>query len=136
MTKEDVVKRTVYEFKKFARQHKFWEEYKHLSVRLGYRTNDPYVLRNHKQVTFVQLVEEVEPVTLIQGASSFCTWPTKKTNKGEYWAELSKEWAYFCLTNGLVYVEEEALKFVKIYVSRIVYERYLREKRELSLKFK
>jgi hypothetical protein len=135
MTKKEIIKRTVYEFKKFARQHKFWEEYKRLSVRLGSR-KEPYIHRDYNQVTFIQLVGEVEPVSLIQGSSVFCSWPKSITEHGEHWIELSKQWAYFCLTNGLFYEEEKALRFVEIFISGDLKYRYLREKKELQLEFK
>jgi hypothetical protein len=135
MTKEDVVKRTVYEFKKFARKHKFWEEYKRLSVRLGNR-KEPYIDRYNVQVTFIQLVEAVEPVSLIQGSSTFCSWPKSKTEHGEYWSELSKQWAYLCLTNGLFHDEKKALDFVRLFITTSIYQRYFKEKKELQLEFK
>ena len=127
----------MYEFKKFARQHKFWEEYKRLSYRLGYRKPD-YYNKDLKKVSFIELVEEVEPVTLIQSTSSFCNWPHIKNTNGDYWAVLSKEWAYICLKNGLFYREHQALSFVKNCISMRLHDRYIREKEQgqLELNFK
>jgi hypothetical protein len=124
--KEKIVKKIVYEFKKFARQHNFWEEYKRLSVR--YRRDIGII----KQASFIDWVRESEPVKLIQAASVFCCWP----DNWSYWSELSKQWAYFCLTNGLFYNEEEALDYVTRYISVGVVDRYKKEKKELQLKFK
>lgn len=123
----------MYEFKKFARQHKFWEEYKQLSVRLG---NRPEVFKLHKQISFIELVGEDEPVKLIQGSSIFCPWPKYRTNNGDFWSSLSQEWAYLCLRNGLFYNEEKALNFVGSFISATVRNRYLKEKKELQLEFK
>lgn len=127
----------MYEFKKFARQHKFWEEYKRLSYRLGYRKPD-YYNKDLKKVSFIELVEEVEPVTLIQSTSSFCNWPTTKNTNGDYWAVLSREWAYMCLKNGLFYDEHQALSFVRSFISAGLHDRYIREKEQgqLELNFK
>lgn len=116
----------MYEFKKFARQHNFWEEYKRLSVR--YRGDIGII----KQVSFIDWVRDSEPVKLIQDGNVFCCWP----DNWNYWSELSKQWAYFCLTNGLFYNEREALDYVRIYISASVVDRYKKEKKELQLKFK
>jgi hypothetical protein len=102
---------------------------------LGNR-KEPYIDRYNVQVTFIQLVEAVEPVSLIQGSSTFCSWPKSKTEHGEYWSELSKQWAYLCLTNGLFHDEKKALDFVRLFISTSIYQRYFKEKKELQLEFK
>lgn len=124
----------MYEFKKFARQHNFWEEYKRLSYRLGFSKDSN--ARFYKQVSFIELVKEEEPVKLIQGSSVFCSWPDARNNCGDFWSELSKQWAYFCLKNGLFYDELDALDFVTRFISVGVRNRYIKEKRELQLEFK
>jgi hypothetical protein len=128
---EKIVKRTVYEFKKFARQHKFWEEYKRLSFRLGNGDS-----RIYDQVSFIELVRENEPVKLIQGTSVFCCWPCAKTFNGEYWSDVSKQWARICLSNGLFYDEDNALNFVGTFISSSMKIQYIKEKKELRLDFK
>jgi hypothetical protein len=102
---------------------------------LGNR-KESYIARYNTQVTFIQLVEEVEPVSLIQGSSTFCSWPKIRTEHGENWSKLSKQWAYFCLTHGLFHDEKKALEFVRLFISKSVYERYIKEKKELKLEFK
>jgi hypothetical protein len=75
---------------------------------------------------------------LIQSTSVFCIWPHSKNINGDYWADLSKEWAYICLKNGLFYREHQAVSFVKNCISIVVYDRYIREKEQgqLELNFK
>ena len=55
-TKQEIAKKTIYFFKKFAREKGFWEEYKKLSHPL-----------NNKGLTFIDLVSRVilEPLTQI-----------------------------------------------------------------------
>jgi hypothetical protein len=78
------------------------------------------------------LDRESEPVKLIQCGNVFCCWP----NNWGYWSGLSRQWAYFCLTNGLFYNTEEALEYVGRFISASILERYKKEKKELQLKFK
>lgn len=100
--KETIAKKTFYEFKKFARQHGFFEEYKKFC--------EP-VAQGKK---FIDVVREVEPVKLIQNQEAFCIWPY---DSGIKWQEMSNEWARHCLENHLYYSEKNALKYVYRWIS-------------------
>ena len=107
MERDEIVRITLYLFKKFAREHHFWEEYKKLSVQLkGGRK-------------FIDVVREYEPVELIQSSKGFCTWPSDSSNEKriESWMVLSRLWAKICLENKLFYNEEKALKYVSYNIS-------------------
>ena len=57
---DEVTKRTVYFFKKYAREKEFWEEYKALSTPLNpprYRFSS-----DRKPITFIELVKEYEKI--------------------------------------------------------------------------
>ena len=89
---DDLTKKVVYLFKQYARKEGFWEEYKKLSSPL----NDK---RNPK--TFIQVVEENEPVKLIQNCYAFCSWPCSFTSHGKTWERLSADWARICIRENL-----------------------------------
>ena len=90
-TKQEIVKKTIYFFKKFARKKGFWEEYKKLSLPL-----------NYKGITFIDLVSRVitEPIELIQSSTYFCHWPSYFAKNGIKWCDLSYEWAKICAEIG------------------------------------
>ena len=115
MTNDEVIARkTLYLFKKFAREHHFWEEYKKLSVQLkGSRK-------------FIDVVREYEPVELIQSSKAFCTWPSYTNNekRTESWMSLSRRWALICFQNKLFYNEEKALKYTNYNISWSIAESY------------
>ena len=96
---DEVTKRTVYFFKKYAREKEFWEEYKALSTPLNpprYRFSS-----DRKPITFIDVVKEYEPVKLIQNVSAFCSWPSTHTKSGLTWASLSADWAKICIKEKL-----------------------------------
>lgn len=107
-TKQEIAKKTIYFFKKFAREKGFWEEYKKLSRPL-----------NNKGLTFIDLVSRVilEPIELIQSSVYFCCWPSNITKKGILWRNLSYEWAKICAENELWYDKFEAKSYSKSFIS-------------------
>lgn len=102
MEKEEVIRKTLYEFKKFARKNGFWERYKTLSNPL-----------NERSKTFVEILNEYEPVKLIQSVSCFCRWPVDETL---LWRDRSKEWVKICLDNDLFFDEQYAKNYVKTFI--------------------
>jgi hypothetical protein len=102
LTKQEIAKKAIYLFKKFARKKGFWEEYKKLSRPL-----------NAKGITFIDLVFRVitEPIELIQSSRYFCSWPSKYTKNGIKWRDLSYEWAKICVENELWYNKFEAKSY-------------------------
>jgi hypothetical protein len=109
MEKETVVKNTIYLFKKFLRDKGKWEAYKALSNPLN-----GWGEWENKPLLFKELIEQCEPVELIQGSKYFCIWPN-----GQYdmWRILSQDWAIICFENNLFYDLQEALLFTKYYIS-------------------
>lgn len=107
-TKQEIAKKTIYFFKKFAREKGFWEEYKKLSCPL-----------NNKGITFIDLVskEIQEPIELIQSSTYFCTWSSNITKKGILWRNLSYEWAKICAENELWYDKFEAKSYSIAFIS-------------------
>lgn len=107
-TKQEIAKKTIYFFKKFAREKGFWEEYKELSYPL-----------NNKGITFVNLVskEIQEPIQLIQSSTYFCNWLSNVTKKGIMWRNLSYEWAKICAENELWYDKFEAKSYSIAFIS-------------------
>jgi hypothetical protein len=95
MDKDKIVKKTLYEFKRFARSEGFWEEYKQLSCPLKYRTK------------FIDVINKHEPVELIQSTSAFCYWPN-----WQKWHERSVEWANICISKGLYFNLDKALDYI------------------------
>lgn len=107
-TKQEIAKKTIYLFKKFAREKGFWEEYKNLSCPL-----------NNEGITFIYLVSRVisEPIKLIQSSTYFCNWPTSYTKNGIEWCNLSYEWAKICVENELWYDKFEAQSYSRAFIS-------------------
>ena len=107
-TKQEIAKKTIYLFKKFARKKGFWEEYKKLSYPL-----------NVGRITFIDLVSRVilEPIELIQSSTYFCNWPSYYTKNGIKWRDLSYEWAKICVENELWYDKLEAKSYSKAFIS-------------------
>ena len=108
---DNLTKKVVYLFKKYARENGFWEEYKKLSFPLNDKNN---------QKTFIQVVDENEPVTLIQNAKAFCSWPSHFTTKGLYWSLLSSNWAKICVKEKLYRNKRNCFFYIdtNIYLSR------------------
>ena len=106
-TKQEIAKKAIYLFKKFARKKGFWEEYKKLSRPL----ND--------KITFIDLVSRVitEPIELIQSSTYFCSWPRSYTKNGIKWRDLSYEWAKICVENELWYHKFEAQRYSRSFIS-------------------
>ena len=107
-TKQEIAKKTIYLFKKFAREKGFWEEYKKLSRPL-----------NHERITYIDLVSRVipEPIELIQSSVHFCNWPSFYTENGIEWRNLSYEWAKICAENKLWYDKFVAVSYSKAFIS-------------------
>jgi len=107
-TKQEIAKKAIYLFKKFARKKGFWEEYKKLSLPL-----------NGEGITFIDLVSRVipEPIELIQSSAYFCSWPFIYTNNGIMWCNLSYEWAKICVENELWYDKYEAKSYSRTFIS-------------------
>ena len=107
-TKQEIAKKTIYLFKKFAREKGFWEEYKNLSRPL-----------NHEGITFIDLVSRVvpEPIELIQSTAYFCHWPSNYTKDGLKWCDLSYEWAKVCAENELWHDKFKAESYSKTFIS-------------------
>lgn len=108
--KQEIAKKAIYLFKKFARKKGFWEEYKKLSHPL-----------NEDGITFIDLVSRVipEPIELIQSSAYFCHWPPPLfcTKNGIKWRDLSYEWAKMCAENELWYDKFEAKSYSKRFIS-------------------
>lgn len=109
MDKEVVVKNTIHLFKKFMRDKGKWEAYKTLSCPLN-----GWGKWENKPLLFKEIIEQCEPVELIQNSAYFCQWPN-----GQYdmWRILSKDWAIICFENNLFYDLQEAILFTKYYIS-------------------
>ena len=112
---EKLVKNIVNEFKKFARQHKFWEDYKRFSNPLK------------DGMTFYTVVDSNEPVKLIQNANAFCRWSDNACMLRHDWQHFSDMWADICLKNNFYYDKEYALNYVshvmsfKFYKDKVIY---------------
>lgn len=109
-TKQEIAKKAIYLFKKFARKKRFWEEYKKLSHPL-----------NDEGITFIDLVSRVipEPIELIQSATYFCHWPSFYTENGIRWCDLSYKWAKICAENELWYNKFTAKEYSMRFISNI-----------------
>ena len=107
-TKQEIAKKAIYLFKKFARKKGFWEEYKKLSRPL-----------NDDGITFIDLVSRVvpEPIELIQSSTYFCHWPSFYTKDNLKWCDLSYEWAKICAENELWYNKLEAKSYSMTFIS-------------------
>ena len=105
MEKETIAKNTIYAFKKFLRDNKCWEQYKHLSNPMnGFgKWLEP--------ISFKQLVTLCEPVELIQSSTYFCSWEWVTAN---IWSTLSKKWAKYCLKNKVYYDYENAKSYIEL----------------------
>lgn len=110
MEREEVIRKTLYEFKKFARKGGFWERYKTLSSPL----NGSFLLDGKKRKTFLEVLNEYEPVELIQSASCFCGWPI---NECSLWRDRSIKWAEICVDNDLFFDEKKARTYVRSHIS-------------------
>ena len=111
MEREEVIRKTLYEFKKFARKGGFWEEYKRMSRPL-----------NHKmppKETFIEVIGKCEPVELIQSGKHFCNWPSDTCAK---WYDRSKKWAKICLEKGLFFDEYDAKRYARTFIFRDLVE--------------
>ena len=115
-TKQEIAKKTIYLFKKFARKKGFWEEYKKLSYPL-----------NDEGITFIDLVSRVilEPIELIQSPAYFCNWPSYYTENGLKWCDLSYEWAKICAENELWYDKLEAKTYSRTFISNSEGKKYM-----------
>jgi hypothetical protein len=121
MEKEIVAKNTVHAFKKFLRDKKQWERYKRSSVPLnGYDRFGEWL----KPISFKELVTQCEPVELIQSSRFFCTW---SGGSSIIWHPLSKEWARYCLKNGLYYDIDKALEYVRSFISAVIVADFMDE---------
>jgi len=98
MDKDRIDKKTLYEFKKFARSKGFWEEYKQLSLPFKY-----------SHTKFIDVINRYEPVELIQSSSAFCHWPSN----WQKWHDRSVEWANICIAKGLYFNLNKALDYKK-----------------------
>jgi hypothetical protein len=106
-----LVKKILYEFKKFARGHNFWEQYK--------RDSTPI---NEWNLTFIDVVDTNEPIKLIQSADSFCCWRNSYPKECSIpWHELSCMWAEICLEKHLYYNGTEALHYARTWISNIIF---------------
>ena len=95
-------------FKKFLRDKGKWEAYKTLSNPLkGWG-------KWEKPLLFKKIIEECEPVKLIQSSEYFCQWPS---GQFDMWRSLSQDWAIICFENNLFYDLQEAILFTKYYIS-------------------
>lgn len=99
-------KEAIYHFRKFAIRHGFIEEYKKL-CNWGL-----FGKRGVKDIP--HNLKTMEPVKYIQNAEFFCCWPSHSEAN---WYEKSKEWAKYCLENGIYYNLYEA----KLYVHKHIY---------------
>lgn len=99
----DIDKKTIYLFKKFARENSFWEEYKKLSESL-------------KKISFIELVTRCEPVELIQSSYYFCCWPSSYTRRGDEWTVLSYRWARICVENNLWHSKIHTATYIKTHI--------------------
>ena len=99
--KDNVAKKALYEFKKFARANGFWEKYKMMSqsIQKGY---------------FIDKLNDEEPIKLIQNIPIFCYWPPSEVN---YWRQLSKQWGKFCIDNKLYRNEKTAKYYFKVFIN-------------------
>jgi len=107
---EKIVRNVVYEFKKFAREQNFWEDYKRFSTQL------------QKGFAFYDVVDKYEPVKLIQNVEAFCRWCDCPTIHP--WDTLTKMWVDTCLKNDLYYCRSVALEYVNNYISHKIYNKY------------
>lgn len=98
MDKDKIAKKTLYEFKRFARSKGFWEEYKQLSNPLKY-----------PHAKFIDVINRYEPVELIQSSSAFCHWPTN----WEKWHNRSIEWAKICIEKKLYFNLNKSSEYIK-----------------------
>ena len=127
--REIVAKKTIHEFKKFARKNNFWEEYKKKSIPLNYTIpldySCNYTLGFVTPTKFTNLVRYCEPVELIQSSRFFCNWDSvepKRSHKS--WQELSKEWAEICLKQKLWYNAAKSMDYVGKFISPILQKKY------------
>jgi len=102
--KDNITKKTLYLFKKFLREEKAWEQYKYLSVPL-------------KTTSLIDIINENEPVYLLQGSQVFCPWPW---GSAFLWEKLSKKWARICIQNNLYRNHPRALRYLG-YISLELY---------------
>ena len=82
---DNVAKKALYEFKKFAREHEFWEKYKMMS-------------KSIQEGKFINKLNNEEPIKLIQNANVFCHWPPSEHN---FWQSLSRNWADLCIEHKI-----------------------------------
>ena len=97
MDKDRIDKKTLYEFKRFARSKGFWEEYKRLSRPLGCGTK------------FIDVINKHEPVELIQSTTAFCHWPSN----WQKWHDRSVEWAKICIEKKLYFNLNKSSDYIK-----------------------
>ena len=108
----ELAKKTLRLFKKFAKENKFFLRYIKLSNPLK------------RGKTFIQVIDECEPISLIQSSSYFCAWPcvpfdtrfapyatSKKT-----WRQLSYEWGQICADNELWHDKYEAERYASTFI--------------------
>lgn len=105
MERGEVIRKTLYEFKQFARKGGFWEEYKRMSKPLN---------KIREKQTFIELIGVCEPVQLIQSSDYFCGWPHGTWAK---WHDRSERWAKICLEKGLFFDEHEAKRYARAFIS-------------------
>lgn len=95
--KDKTTKKTLYEFKRFARSEGFWEEYKQCSR--------PF----QRGTKFIDVINKHEPVELIQSTTAFCHWPSD----WQKWHDRSVKWSDICIAKGLHFNLNRALDYKK-----------------------
>jgi len=112
--KDDITKKALYYFKKFARENNFWEHYKKLS--------DPI---NMEGKTFIDVLNENEPIKIIQNACAFCHWPPPSPFQSHpNWGTLSMRWAKICCENDIMRDKIIALNYLKQHISTSLYHEF------------
>ena len=91
-------KKVFHDFKIFAVNRGFYKQYKELSR------------PNQRKEKFIDVVQNFEPIQLIQSEKAFCRWENYR-----YWREHSVEWAKYCLTNRLWYYKTKTLDYADNY---------------------
>ena len=110
MEGEEVIRKTLYEFKQFARKGGFWEEYKRMSKPLN---------KIRPKKTFIEVIGMCEPVELIQSGEHFSGWPSGTWDK---WHDRSEKWAKICLEKGLFFDKHDAKRYVRTFISKDLVE--------------
>jgi len=118
---KEVDKKTIYLFKKFARENRFWETYKKYAKSLNCTS----------RTSFVHIVQIVEPIKLIQSSTIFNSWMDIPPHTFDYWSSLSREWARICLKEGLYHNKNKCYSYALDFIVGLTSE----EKRQLLENF-